>query len=121
MSGGAFGYIQDRLEYSAIEPIREAILENRKPPIENPDNEWDKEIVEDFHKNGDRRYSDETMEEFKTALEVIQKAAVYMERIDYLLSGDDGEEEFHKRLKEDLNKVDNKMARERALMKGLGL
>ena len=47
----------------------------------------------------------ETIEEFKKGLEIIRKAYVYAQRIDWLLSGDDGEESFHLRLKEDLDKL----------------
>ena len=38
-------------------------------------------------------------------LKILNKAFVYVNRIDWLLSGDDGEETFHKRLKEDLEKL----------------
>ena len=51
-------------------------------------------------------FSEETIKEFKKGVEYLKKAYVYAERIDYLFSGDDGEEEFHKRLKEDLAKLE---------------
>lgn len=35
----------------------------------------------------------------------MKQAEVYAQRIDWLLSGDDGEESFHERLKEDLDKL----------------
>jgi hypothetical protein len=44
-------------------------------------------------------------EDVKKGADAILKAQVYMQRIDYLLSGDDGEETFLKRLKEDLSKL----------------
>jgi hypothetical protein len=50
-------------------------------------------------------YSDDVIEEFKKGLGVLRKAQVYAQRIDWLISGDDGEESFHKRLKEDLEKL----------------
>lgn len=50
-------------------------------------------------------YSSETIEEFKKAVNIIRQAAVYAQRIDWLLSGDDGEDTFHKRLKEELSKL----------------
>jgi hypothetical protein len=49
--------------------------------------------------------SEETIAEFKNAVVILNKAAIYAQRIDWLLSGDDGEETFHKRLKEDLLKI----------------
>lgn len=50
-------------------------------------------------------YEPETIEEFRKAIKVLREAAVYAQRIDWFLSGDDGEETFHKRLKEELGKL----------------
>jgi hypothetical protein len=50
-------------------------------------------------------YEPETIEEFRKAIKVLREAAVYAQRIDWLLCGDDGEETFHKRLKEELGKL----------------
>lgn len=50
-------------------------------------------------------YSEETLAEFKKAIGIIQQAEVYIHRIDWLVSGDDGEDNFHIRLKEDLEKL----------------
>lgn len=50
-------------------------------------------------------YEPETIEEFRKAIKVLREAAVYAQRIDWLLSGDDGEETFHKRLKKELSKL----------------
>jgi hypothetical protein len=41
-------------------------------------------------------------------IELLRKATVYVNRIDYLICGDDGEENFLRRLKEDLNKLKTK-------------
>lgn len=48
--------------------------------------------------------SEETLAEFRTGVEALRKAYIYAQRIDWLLSGDDGEESFHRRLKEQLAK-----------------
>lgn len=62
-------------------------------------------------KNGEQiyyyDYSKKTLNEFKKAVKILRTAAVYAQRIDWLLSDDDGEETFHKRLKEDLKKLQN--------------
>ena len=50
-------------------------------------------------------YAEATIKEFKKAIEIIKQAKVYIDRIDYLLACDDSEEDFHKRLKEELSKV----------------
>jgi hypothetical protein len=39
-------------------------------------------------------------------MKVLRVAAVYAQRIDWLLSGDDGEESFLKRLKEELGQLE---------------
>ena len=41
----------------------------------------------------------------KEGLDIIRKAFVYAQRIDYLLSGDDGEKSFLNRLQKDLDKL----------------
>jgi hypothetical protein len=56
-------------------------------------------------KNEWQNYSDETIAEFKTRLELCRKAAVYAQRIDWLVSGDDGDDNFHKRLKHELSQI----------------
>lgn len=50
-------------------------------------------------------YAEATIKEFKKAIEIIKQAKVYIDRIDYLLAGDDSEVDFHKRLKEELSKI----------------
>ena len=50
-------------------------------------------------------YSEETIRQFKEAIRLLNIAGVYAQRIDWFLSGDDGEETFHERLKEDLSKL----------------
>ena len=92
MSGGTFDYLQYRLE-EAVDRIQEEIDNN------NTKYEW----YDDEYWDG-YRWTDDTITEFKKGIELIQKAKIYMQRIDWLLAGDDGEETFHKRLKEDLEK-----------------
>ena len=55
--------------------------------------------------DSDYNMKEETIQEFKKGLEYLYKAYVYTQRIDWFLSGDDSEETFHERLKEDLNKL----------------
>jgi hypothetical protein len=50
----------------------------------------------------------EVIEEFKNGLKILKTAAIYAQRIDWLLSGDDGEESFKERLKEELDKLESK-------------
>ena len=53
-------------------------------------------------------YNKETIKELKKGLAILRKAYIYAQRIDWLLSGDDGEESFQKRLKEELDNLKNK-------------
>lgn len=47
-------------------------------------------------------FTPETIKEFKKGLLVLRQAFVYAQRIDWLVSCDDGQEQFHKRLKDEL-------------------
>lgn len=51
-------------------------------------------------------YSEETIAEFRNGLDALNKAVIYAQRIDWLVSGDDGEESFHRRLAEELGMLD---------------
>lgn len=85
MSGGHFNYDQYKLGYIS-ESIRDVIYYNNDETL----NEWG-------DKKG-RGYSEETIQKFKEAVYYLELAEIYAQRIDWLLSGDDGEESFHKRL-----------------------
>jgi len=50
-------------------------------------------------------FTPETIAQFKTAAIFLRKAYVYAQRIDWLLSGDDNEDDFHARLKKDLERL----------------
>lgn len=52
-------------------------------------------------------YTEETINEFRKGVEILKKARIYAQRIDWFLSGDDGEESFHRRLKEELKQLNN--------------
>jgi hypothetical protein len=47
------------------------------------------------------------MDALKEAVRVLRIAQIYAHRVDWYFSGDDGEESFIERLKEDLNKLEN--------------
>jgi len=93
MSGGKWNYDQHKI-YMIAESL-ESIIDPNNSNLENGYYEDD---------NWDYGFSEETIDEFKKGLVILRKAFVYAQRIDWLLSGDDGEETFHERLKEDLEK-----------------
>ena len=90
MSGGYFDYNQFHIDEIAREIER--FLDERT------DSDWDKQFYSSL--------SEKTIEAIREYTQEIKKAAIYAHRIDYLLSGDDGEESFHRRVKEDLAKLD---------------
>lgn len=53
-------------------------------------------------------YTEETLQEFRNGIAALRRAYVYAQRIDWILSGDDNEESFHRRLKDELEKLNEK-------------
>lgn len=91
MNGGHFDYKQYNLDYIADE-IEQLVRNNdkKKDPLG---------VYQSYN------FSEETLKEFERAIQMIKVAAVYAQRIDWLVSGEDSEKAFHKRLKEDLAKL----------------
>ena len=107
MSGGHFEYNQWKIDQIA-EDIRSELEHMGKPKSKEElymSDEWYQKYPEEML-NLD--YSEKTKKEFKKAYKILKQAYVYAQRIDWLLSGDDGEETFHKRLKEDLDNLNKK-------------
>ena len=86
MSGGHFDYDQYKI-LEIADAIERAIQKN------------DVDDEDGYCYN----FSNETIQEFHAAVANLNIACAYAHRIDWLLSGDDNEETFHKRLKEDLD------------------
>lgn len=84
MSGGHFGYAQYKIDQIA-DQISEIIRKNDESPFP-------------FHPN--------VIQRFIEAVNVLEVAFVYAQRVDFLISGDDSEETFEHRLLEDLADVD---------------
>jgi hypothetical protein len=79
MSGGHFDYIQCSLDI--VIGCIEAEIDNNQ------------------------HFTAKTIKKFKEGLKAVQLARIYIHRMDLLLSADDGEDSFHRRLKSDLEKV----------------
>ena len=108
MSGGHWEYLQYRLT-DVSEDIEKLVEKNGQPKSaeelkENSwrDNDWYEKYPEDKYHT---EYPEEVIEEFKKGAEIIKLAQIYMQRMDWLLSGDDGEESFISRLKQDKEKL----------------
>jgi hypothetical protein len=83
MSGGYFDYRQFELQKMADE-IEQLVLDNANQDWED-------------------KYEQRTIDEFNKTIKLLREAYVYVQRIDWLVSGDDNVITFHKRLKEQLN------------------
>ena len=116
MSGGHFDYQQYRI--NDIANSIEDYIYGRS--IDEEDREWyiynhwltddEKEYILKNNHTIPNQYdfNKDTIAELKKGLDILRKAYIYAQRIDWLLSGDDGEESFHKRLKEELDNLKNK-------------
>ena len=91
MSGGHFNY--DQYKIGMIADDIQLLIDNN-----NIKNEWG------YANN----YSEETIAEFRKAIVLLRVAQVYAQRIDWLVSGDDGEDNFHERIELDLAELGNK-------------
>jgi hypothetical protein len=96
MSGGHFQYKQYEFGQIADE-IEQIILDN------------DSKEVDEYGDRKSYEYSPETIEKFKLARMTILLAQIYVQRIDWLVSGDDGEDTFHSRLDADIDTLDRRL------------
>ena len=115
MSGGHWEYLQYRFT-DVSEDIEKLVRKNGQAKTDDEkkyenwhDTDWyEKYPEENFH----YKYPDNVIEEFKKGAEIIRQAQIYMQRIDWLVSGDDGEESFISRLEDDLKKLNDGNVRE---------
>jgi hypothetical protein len=105
MSGGFFDYKQYDLEYIA-DAIETIIAKSGKTKMPEDMYSWEEE--------GSLypTYSPKEIQKFQEAVVAIRIARVYAHRVDWLVSGDDGEESFFTRLEEDLKEVRDKYTQE---------
>ena len=96
MSGGHFQYKQYEFGQIADE-IEQIILDNDS-----------KEVDEYGYRKG-YGYSPQTIAKFKIARMSLLWAQIYVQRIDWLVSGDDGEDSFHSRLDADFEALDRRL------------
>ena len=92
MSGGHFSHKQYEIEW-IVREIERLIEVNDSTEL----NCYGDKIGHGFNVD--------TIKHFQDAVVYLKKAAVYAQRIDWLVSGDDGEDSFHRRLKLELDKL----------------
>ena len=92
MSGGHFNYKQYEIRHIADE-IEHLIITN------------DSEEKDEYGYTKGRHYTPETIAKFHEALATLRRAEIMAQRIDWLVSGDDGEDCFHSRWGEGIAKL----------------
>lgn len=92
MSGGHFDYSQHRIGDIA-RSIEELIESNN----DKSKDEYGQQIGNEF--------KTETINKFKEAVIYLRKSAIMAQRIDWLVSGDDGEDTFHERWDDELSEL----------------
>jgi hypothetical protein len=107
MSGGTFEYSQYRIRDIANRVEREIYDSGReKTPSELKQEKLGHYDPTHTPDPLNYEYPDEVINEFKKAYTILRMAEIYAHRIDWLLAGDDGEETFIERLKQDLEVFD---------------
>lgn len=92
MSGGHFDY-------------KNYALHDIADQIQNVIDNNDSEEKDEWGQRKGRAYRPEVIEQFCAAVLLLRSAAIWVHRVDYLLSDDDGEDSFLQRLAEDLEKL----------------
>ncbi len=102
MSGGRFDYAQYHISEIA-DAIESELKKQGKPKSE--DDLWSNE--ECYEKYPEQKFyythPKEIQDEMRNAIRILRQAAVYAQRIDWYLSGDDGADSFLDRLKSELD------------------
>jgi len=92
MSGGYFDYEQYKLSRIADE-VQQLILNEESTEVNT--------YGDPIKKN----WSKDTLDAFEEAVFLLRVAEIYAQRIDWLVSGDDSEESFKKRLGKELHEA----------------
>jgi hypothetical protein len=108
MSGGRFDYREFHIEDIAEQIEQEVIISGK--PI--PRQRWDYSLRQEYEETGkmptNYAYPESVLRRMEEAVYALKRASIYSHRVDYLLSGDDGEESFERRLSEELAELDAK-------------
>lgn len=117
MSGGALEYAYCRIN-DVAERIREEI-EIIEEKIQSGDLEW-YDPRQYYVKNYPDRpefkskeaLANAVLNKYKEALECMERASIYAQRVEWLLSSDDGDESFILRTEEELKKLEDSKKKE---------
>ena len=110
MSGGTFEYNQYRIRDIANK-IEQEIYNSGREKTQS-------ELIREKKSHYDPTYTPDpthyeypkgVINEFKKAYSILRMAEIYAHRIDWLLAGDDGDETFIERLREDLEVISSEI------------
>ena len=105
MSGGAFDYNQYKIR-EIWEDIQQKLDNQGKEKSKEDLKYYPEEYLEKYPEDRfNLVYSDDVQQIFKEGIEILKKAEIYAQRIDWYLSGDDGEESLVSRLQSDLDEL----------------
>ena len=102
MSGGAFEYSQYKIREIHEHIQNELDKQGQEKQVEFFEKEYYEKYPEAKY---EEVYREDVQQIFKDGIEALKKAEVYTQRIDWFLSGDDGEDSLVSRLKSDLDKL----------------
>ena len=105
MSGGAFEYKQNQIDWiiDGIEDHLES-MGKEKGDVNDP---YRKEFYSKYPEARIYRVESEAVQErMRHAIRALKIAKIYAQRVDWYLSGDDGEESFLERLDRELDNLD---------------
>ena len=108
MSGGHWDNQQWHIDNIADGIEQEVIMSGK--PI--PRQRWEYWQMEHFKEHPEDAvnyaYPESTLRRMEEAVYALKRAAIYAQRVDYLLCGDDAEESFEERLKKELADLNSK-------------
>lgn len=107
MSGGHFDYQQYRID-DIVDSIEQEVIKSGKPIPEKAMDYYDRQYYKEHPEEAVYYdYPEPILRRFEESVYALKKAAIYAQRVDWLLSGDDSEESFEKRLREELAELES--------------
>ena len=105
MSGGAFDYNQYKIR-EIWEDIQRELDKQGKEKSKEDLKYYPEEYLEKYPEGRfNPVYRDDVQRIFKDGIELLKEAEIYAQRIDWYLSGDDGEDSLVSRLQSDLDEL----------------
>lgn len=102
MSGGKFDYDQYKIRIIWEEIQNELDKQGQEKQVAH----WEKEYYDKYPEaRFEEVYREDVQQILKDGIKALKKAEIYAQRIDWYLSGDDGEDSLVSRLKSDLDKL----------------